>query len=91
MCARAIQGKVGTERDARDLGGPDDKQQTPRAAPEEARAAAAVGSPRWATRLSDRAKWLGAADVPRRRVQATEGGQRFAHVLRNMRSGTPLR
>ena len=34
MCVWAAQGKVGTERDARDLGGPDDKQQTLRAAPE---------------------------------------------------------
>ena len=77
MCVCCRQGKGSTAWDARDLGVPDDKQQTPRAAPEEARTAAAVGSPRWATRLSDRARWLGAADVQRRRVQATEGGQRF--------------
>ena len=81
MCVCCRQGKGSTARDARDLGVPDDKQQMPRAAPEEARTAAAVGSPRWATRLSDRARWLGAADVQRRRVQATEGGQRFAHVV----------
>ena len=91
MCVCAAQGKVGTERDARDFGGPDGKQQTPRAAPEEARAAGAAGWPRWATRLADRAGRLGAAGARRRRVQATQGGQRFAHVLRNMRSVTPLR
>ena len=33
---------------------------------------------------------LGAADVPRRRVQATEGGQRFAHVLRKMSPGAAV-
>ena len=55
----------------------DGKQQTPRAAPEEVRTAGAAGSPRWAARLADRARSLGAADVPRRRVQATEGGQPF--------------
>ena len=91
MYVRATQGKVGTERDARDFGGPDGKQQTPRAAPEEARAAGAACWPRWATRLADRAGRLGAAVARRRRVQATESGQRFAHVLRNMRSGTLLR
>ena len=91
MCVRAAQGKVGTERDARDFGGPDGKQQMPQAAPEEARTAGAAGSPRWAARLADRAGRLGAAVARWRRVQATEGGQRFAHVLRNMRSGTPLR
>ena len=90
MCVCCRQGKGSTARDARDLGVPDDKQQTPRAAPEEARTAAAVGSPRWATRLSDRARWLGAADVQRRRVQATEGGQRFAHVLRKMSPGAAV-
>ena len=91
MCVWAAQGKVGTERDARDFGVPDGKQQTPQAAPEEARTAGAAGSPRWAARLADRAGRLGAAVALRRRVQATQGGQRFAHVLRNMRSGTPLR
>ena len=90
MCVWAVQGKGGTERDARDFGVPDGKQQTPRAAPEEARAAGAAGWPRWATRLADRARWLGAADVQRRRVQATEGGQRFAHVLRKMSPGAAV-
>ena len=55
MCVWAVQGKGGTERGARDFGVPDGKQQTPRAAPEEARTAGAAGSPRWATRLADRA------------------------------------
>ena len=55
MCVWAVQGKGGTERGARDFGVPDGKQQTPRAAPEEARAAGAAGSPRWAMRLADRA------------------------------------
>ena len=55
MCVWAVQGKGGTERDARDFGVPDGKQQTPRAVPEEARAAGAAGSPRWAMRLADRA------------------------------------
>ena len=68
MYVRATQGKVGTERDARDFGGPDGKQQTPRAAPEEARTAGAAGSPRWATRLAARARWLGAAGARRRQV-----------------------
>ena len=84
MCVWAAQGKVSTERDARDFGGPDGKQQTPQAAPEEARTAGAAGSPRWAARLADRSGWLGATVARRRRVQATEGGQRFAHVLRKM-------
>ena len=74
MCVCCRQGKGSTERDALDLGVPDDKQQTPRAAPEEARTAAAVGWPRWATRLADRAGRLGAAGARRRRVQATQGG-----------------
>ena len=91
MCAWAIQGKVGTEWDARDFGGPDGKQQTPRTVPEEVRTAGAAGSPRWATRLAARARWLGAAGARQRQVQATEVGQHFAHVLHNMRSGTPLR
>jgi len=91
MCVCATQGKVGMEWDARGFGVPDGKQQTPQAAPEEVRTAGAAGSPRWAARLAARARWLGAVDVPRWQVQATEGGQRLAHVLRNMRSGTPLR
>ena len=69
---------------------PDGKQQTPRAAPEEARAAGAAGWPRWATRLADRAGRLGAVGARRRRVQATEGGQRFAHVLRKMSPGAAV-
>ena len=55
MCVWAAQGKVGTERDARDFGGPDGKQQTPQAAREEVRTAGAAGSPRWVARLADRA------------------------------------
>ena len=90
MCVWAVQGKGGTERDARVFGVPDGKQQTPRAAPEEARAAGAAGWPRWATRLADRAGRLGAAGARRRRVQATEGGQRFAHVLRKMSPGAAV-
>ena len=90
MCVWAVQGKGGTERDARDFGVPDGKQQTPRAAPEEARAAGAAGWPRWATRLADRAGRLGAVGARRRRVQATEGGQRFAHVLRKMSPGAAV-
>ena len=74
MCVWAVQGKGGTERDARDFGGPDGKQQTPQAAPEEVRTAGAAGSPRWAARLADRAGRLGAAGARRWRVQATQGG-----------------
>ena len=83
-------GEKGTEWDAWVFGVPDGKQQTPRAAPEEARAAGAAGWPRWATRLAGRAGRLGAAGARRRRVQATEGGQRFAHVLRKMSPGAAV-
>ena len=73
MCVCCRQGKGSTARDARDLGVPDDKQQTPRAAPEEVRTAGAAGSPRWATRLVDRARWLGAAVVAWRWLQHDRG------------------
>lgn len=52
---------------------PDGKQQTPRAAPEEVRAAGAAGWPRWAARRADRARWLGAAVVAWRWLQHERG------------------